>query len=98
MSNVIGFLEKMGQDAVLRHATQDDMALALTRAQIDPELQAAILGKDQARIEALLGATTSVCCALFPEKQDEDNSEDEPLKDDDEISAQAVVRGVASAA
>jgi hypothetical protein len=94
MSNVIGFLETMGQDAGLRNATNNDLALALTRAQIDPELQAAILGKDQARIEALLGATTNVCCVLMPK----DDEEEEPEKDDDEVSAQASVRGIASAA
>jgi hypothetical protein len=97
MSNVIGFLETMGQDAALRHATQNDVELALTRAQIDPELQAAILGKDQAQIEALLGASTNVCCAIAPGKDDEEEDE-EPLRDDDEITAQSAVHGIASAA
>jgi hypothetical protein len=65
MSNVIAFLERMGQDAQLRHASQNDMELELSRAQIDPELQAAILGKDQQQLEVLLGKG-NVCCMLFP--------------------------------
>ncbi len=85
MSNVIGFLEKMGQDAALRHATQNDVELALARAQINPELQAAILGKNSAHIETLLDAKSNVCANLFPGKEDED----EPSKDNDEIRAQA---------
>lgn len=96
MSNVIGFLERMGQDASLRHAAQDELELALTCAQIDPALQAAIMDKDQAQIEALLGATTNVCCVLFPEKEDEE--EQEPSKEDEEISMHAAARGIASAA
>lgn len=96
MSKVIAFLERMGQDAQLRHAPQNDMGLALMRAQIDPELQAAILGKDQAQIEALLQTKTNVCCGLFPGKDDED--EDAPAQDDDEIRSRIVVRGIASAA
>ena len=94
MSNVIGFLETMGQDAALRHAADGDVALALEDARIDPMLQAAIMGKDQARIEALLGATTNVCCALLPEREDED---EEPV-DDDEITAQSATPDLAAAA
>ncbi|TAM59037.1 MAG: hypothetical protein EPN49_11705 [Rhodanobacter sp.] len=72
MSNVIGFLERMGQDAQLRHASQNDVEQALTRAQIDPELQVAILAKDQRRIEALLGVS-NVCCAFMYDDHEEDD-------------------------
>jgi hypothetical protein len=65
MSNVIAFLERMGQDAQLRHASQNDVEFELVRAQIDPELQAAILAKDQQQLETLLGGG-GVCCLLFP--------------------------------
>jgi hypothetical protein len=98
MSNVIRFLETMGQDAALRHAIQNDLELALTRAQIDPQLQAAILGNDRAQLEALLGAKANVCCMVFPAKEDEDDEEEEPSRDDDEITARSAVRGIASAA
>lgn len=97
MSNVIGFLEKMGQDATLRHATQNELELALTLAQIDPQIRTAILGKDQAQIELLLGAATNVCCGLFPEKEDEDESEEEPSKEA-EIAARSILRSAAVAA
>jgi hypothetical protein len=98
MSNVIAFLETMGQDASLRHAGQTDLSLALTHAQIDPELQAAILDKDQQQLEMLLGAQTNVCCAVFPVKEDEDDEEEAPSRDDDEITARSAVRSIASAA
>ncbi|MBB6188618.1 hypothetical protein [Rhodanobacter sp. MP7CTX1] len=73
MSNVIAFLERMGQDAQLRHASQNDVRLALAREQIDPELQAAILAKDQQRLETLLGSS-NVCCMIEADSGEEDAS------------------------
>lgn len=74
MSNVIDFLEKMGQDAQLRHASQDAVQLALANAQVEPELRAAILANDQKKLEALLGGNT-VSCLLFFDENDQDDSE-----------------------
>lgn len=72
MSNVIGFLEKMGQDAQLRHAPCNELERALTQAEIDPALQAAILGGDQHQIEVLLGTKTNVCCLVHAPENDDD--------------------------
>ncbi|MBB6243959.1 hypothetical protein [Rhodanobacter sp. MP1X3] len=89
MSNVIDFLERMGQDAHLRHASQDEVERALTGAQIDPELQAAILAKDQRQIEALLGHC-NVSCMLMPGKEDEDeDTEESPSRDNEEVTSQS---------
>jgi len=71
MSNVIDFLEMIGQDARLRHASQDEMKFALANMQMDSDLQAAILAKDQQQLEALIGAS-NVCCVVFPGMNDED--------------------------
>jgi hypothetical protein len=65
MSNVIDFLEMIGQDARLRHASQNEMKLALANVQMDSGLQAAILAKDQPQLEALLGVSNT-CCLVFP--------------------------------
>lgn len=90
MSNVIDFLERMGQDARLRHASRGEVELVLKDAQIAPELQAAILAKDQAKIEALLGRG-HLCCFLLPGKEDEDeDTEETPSQDDEEISAHSM--------
>ena len=83
MSNVIGFLEAMGQDAQLRHATSDELQQALTGVGIDPQLRAAIVSGDQQLLEALLGATTNVCCGLHPAEPDDDEEEDDETDDDD---------------
>jgi hypothetical protein len=97
MSNVIGFFEAMGKNASLQHGAQRDLAPALDEAKIDPELQTAIMSSDLARIGALLGAKTNVSCAQFPVKEDEDDSEDSPSRDDDEITFQSAAYRVAVA-
>lgn len=100
MSNVIDFLESLGQDAKLRHASREEMEQALLNAQIEPELRAAILDSDQARLEALLGATANVCCMIHAPEDDEDEpAEDEPADDDgeDPDSQHSALRRVATA-
>lgn len=96
MSNVISFLERMGRDAQLRHASHDELELVLTGAGIDSELHAAILTKDQTRLEVLLGSV-NVCCMVNPVKEDEDEEgEESPSKDDEEVTLQSPLHVMAS--
>jgi hypothetical protein len=91
VSNVIDFLQRLGQDADLRHAPRTELELALAEAGIDPALRDALLGADQRKLENLLGADTNVCCMVAPAKkeedeedEDEDDLEDDEDEDDDE--------------
>ncbi len=84
MSNVIDFLERFGQNASLRYATSDAVAEALKKAGIDPALQAAILDKDQHKLEAFLGANTNVCCMVHSPDDDEEEEEDEDEDEEDD--------------
>ena len=97
MTNVIAFLETMGQDAELRHAGRSELYRELTDRQVDADAQWAILRGDSERLEALLGAPMITCCGIQPGKEDEEE-EEEPSRDDDEISMQATVRCIAAAA
>lgn len=83
MSNVIDFLERFGQDADLRHATDDAIAAALSNAGIESRLQTAILNKDQRTLVALLGGDTNVCC-LIHSPDDEEEEEDDVHEDEEE--------------
>lgn len=85
MSDVIDFLEKMGQDAQLRHGSQGEVELALASAEVAPELQSAILAKDQARLETLLGQAP-LCAVFFPgeEEEEEDETEETPSEPGEE--------------
>lgn len=91
MTDVIDFLERVGQDAQLRHASLDEVELALTSAEVVPELRGAILAKDQAQLEALLGRSPQ-CSVFFPSKEDEEQedeseeSEETPSRKPDEKS------------
>ena len=71
MSNFMEFLEKMGQDAQLRYATSHELQQALTRAQIDPAVGAAVLTGDRRQLEVLLGATANTFCGVIAPAGDE---------------------------
>jgi len=91
VSNVIDFLERLGQDAQLRDATGEEIEAALLNAGIEPGLRAAILEGDQRALEALLGADTNVCCVVYKEDEEEeeeheDEEEEEEEGEDDEKS------------
>ena len=79
MSDVIGFLEKMGRDAQLRYGSQDELEIALENSGIDPEVRMAILGKDKFRLDTLLGQG-GLFGMMIPAKEDEDESEGEDEK------------------
>lgn len=81
MSNVIDFLERMGQDADLRHASDELLEEALRNSGIEPALRAALLGQDRPALEALLGTESTVCCIVFKEDEEE---EEEPEEEDEE--------------
>lgn len=84
MFDVIDFLESMGQDAQLRHASQDEMGRALASAEIDPALRVAILARDEQGLQALLGQVP-FCCLIHPAKPGEEQEEcDGSCKEGDE--------------
>lgn len=75
MSVIISLLEKMGQNAALRYANAEQLAELM--ADTDPALVSAIVGGDQAKLEAILGARTNVVCGVHPaEEPQEDEPED----------------------
>jgi len=84
MSNVIGFLERMGQDASLRDATRDKIEETMHEAHLQDDVRSAILGEDSRLLSDLLGARAKVYCLIAPSRK-EDDEEEEPAKDDDEI-------------
>jgi len=63
MADVIDFLEKLGQDSALRHATGAQLEGALS--DLDPQLRAAVLAGDRQAIEATLGNGSIVCCMVY---------------------------------
>ncbi len=89
MSSVIDFLERMGKDAQLRYASQDELTLALTETQIESELGAAIIAKSTSELYALLHQGPMFCIQTTPGKEDEEEEgEGEGEDEDDEAVPQ----------
>lgn len=90
MSNVIDFLERMGQDAELRYGARAKVAMALGNEDIESALQELILDGDDVKLADALGQGT-MCCLLLPVKEGEESEEggdgdDEmPQRDDEDI-------------
>ena len=84
MSEVIEFLERLGCDARLRHATNDEVAQALAQAGIEDPARATILWGDRPALESLLDAKANVFCGVIPaEEEGEDEKEDDEKPDDE---------------
>ncbi len=84
MSNVLEFLERVGQDWQLRHADPATLTQAMAQAGIAPPLHAALLDQDSSRLEALLQLSSNICCAVHPAHEDEDEDDELDGDDDDE--------------
>lgn len=76
MSNVISFLESLGQDARLARQSDDDYAAAVRALPLDDQARLALLAKDAGALNDLLGGRPAMICALFP-------AEDTPAREDD---------------
>jgi hypothetical protein len=85
VSHVIELLERLGQDAHLRHASIDAVAQALLQAGLEEPLRMAILGEDRRELEALLGARSKMYCGIYaPEEEEEEDPEKEDEEQEDE--------------
>ena len=71
MSNIIEFLEKLGQDSRLRNASGSELQAAMELAGIEPALHAALAGADRRGLETQAGAATNVCCLIHVAEEDD---------------------------
>ncbi len=97
MSDVIDFLERMGRDAHLRHAPPAEVEVALCSEEVAPAVRTAILAKDPAQLEALLGQVP-LCVVLLPGQEEEegDETEETPSQEPDEVPGHSGLLAVAA--
>ena len=76
MTDVIDFLERLGQDATLRRVSLES---ALQSAGMSTELRTALANRDQRSLEVLLGVG-NVCCLVNAPMEEE--QKDAPMKKD----------------
>ena len=87
MTDAIDFLEQLGRNARLRHASATDLERMLAASGFEPSLRSALLADDAVRLGELLGAQPSVCCLIEKpdqEDDDEEEEEEEEFEDDEE--------------
>lgn len=86
MSSVIEFLERLGADAQLRHASPEDLARALEESKVDAALGAAIVAHSTSATDlyALLGLRPMFHTLENPGREDEDEEGEEEGEDEKE--------------
>jgi hypothetical protein len=86
MSNVVDFLEKLGSEAQWRHASQEELELALAEADIAMPERSAILAKDASQLQVLMHQPAPFSVLVPPDEEegeeDEENEGDEGGKKD----------------
>lgn len=93
MSNVIEFLERLGEDAQLRRASPGEVALALAEAGVEASLRPAVVARDASALQALLKQGVFFATQM-PSREDEeseplDEEEENPPQDDEKPSARS---------
>lgn len=78
MSNVIAFLEKMGNNAALASQSPEDYAAAVDALGLDDAPRQALLARDPSALNDLLGGRMKMMCFLFPADGEEKKDGDEP--------------------
>ncbi|MGA7297609.1 MAG: hypothetical protein WBW92_08885 [Rhodanobacteraceae bacterium] len=65
MTNLISFLENLGQNANMRQATKPALYTAMNNAQIDADAQWAVLRGDQDKLASVLHARRNMVCLIM---------------------------------
>lgn len=82
MSNVIAFLEKMGNNAALANQAPQDYAATVDALGLDDAPRKALLDRDASALNGLLGGRLEMMCFLFPADGEEKKDGDEPAEGD----------------
>ncbi len=72
MQDVISFLDRLGRDAALKHATLGKLDEVMRSEGLEPTIRSAILRKDAQDLATLVGADKDLCCMIaIPGEDDE---------------------------
>lgn len=92
MSNVIAFLESLGQDASKARLAGEDYAAAVDALALDDAPRQALLDRDAMALSQLSGGRLQMMCVLLPadgddnKKDDDQDGQDEPGEGDQKES------------
>lgn len=89
MSNVIQFLESMGQDAALGSMSPEEYTAAVKALGVDDIAKHALLNRDHEALNGLLGGRMKMMMVLVPAEDDEGEgkgNDNDQKKEEEEIS------------
>lgn len=89
MSNVIQFLESMGQDAALSNMSSEEYSAAVKALSVDDKARHALLNRDQNALNSSIGVYKKMMMILVPAEDDdqgEGDGKDDDQKKEEEIS------------
>ena len=82
MFDVVDFLERVGRDATLAHATSEELMSGTLAAGLSAPERALLAGRAAPELSDLLRAP-ALCCMQFPAEEEEEAPEqDEPETDE----------------
>ena len=77
-SNVLQLLQRLGEDATLRHLADTQLEQVVNPLNFDPATQQAICQHDDIKLAQLLHANNKIVCMILP--AEEPKPDDEPAK------------------
>lgn len=77
-SNVLQLLQRLGEDAALRHLADTQLEQVVNPLNFDPEVQQAICKYDDIKLAQLLHAKNEIVCMIYP--AEEPTPTDEPTE------------------
>ncbi len=82
MNNVLQLLQKLGEDASLRHIATHQLEKIINPLNLDAAVQQAIYQQDDIKLAQLLHAKNKIVCMIYPaeEPTPADQPADEPAK------------------
>lgn len=87
MSNVVQFLEALVRNP--KPLSHEEFVVAVMRANLDPAIQEALIGRDVMALNRVLDARGSMCCIVFPADNEEPKEgEEQPQEDGGETPEQ----------
>ena len=82
MSQLISFLESLGQDARLAKLSGEEYTAAVDSLGLDDQARNALLTRDAGALNDLLGGRPTMICALFPADDDQQKRDDDEPQED----------------
>lgn len=81
MSDAIRFLESMGSDSTMSRLSPGEYAATVASLDVNPLQQRALIDRDHAALNDLLGGREKLLCSVFAPDDEEEKEDDVPDRD-----------------